>query len=231
MDLILKTLFNGGVNNGDLILECKDGEIKCHSGILGTVSKVFLDMISESNTEIPKRLKIDYTIKPMKFLLAIVYNSTAETYSNFHDTFVRETVATHLPEIKKKHVSLMDFKEYLEAKKFFQLPGPDVFPLEVVQGMTAATTINIVLNLQRIDMHQPLRQQMYQVIYDRYLFAAPGVDAFARFYEDPLLCKDLVDLYKRKLLQQAKDHALCPKNPGHNLKRKFEQISEVPPKQ
>ena len=69
---ILRTLYNNGENNGDILVKAKDGNLMCHSFVLENTSLYFKSQII-SNT-FDKTLQLNFNVETVNIVLNYLYS-------------------------------------------------------------------------------------------------------------------------------------------------------------
>ena len=71
---ILRTLYNNGENNGDILIKTKNGNLKCHSFVLENTSLYFRSQII--STTFDKTLQFDFNVEIVNIVMNYLYCET-----------------------------------------------------------------------------------------------------------------------------------------------------------
>lgn len=169
MDIIVKSLFAGGNNNGDLLVACNGGNFRCHSFVvchacptLKTMCEHALkEKLSGQETVL---MATEYSTEVMKYLISMLYDHTLGDKEHFRNFLVVKHEEVYTDPITKKEVTIQPYLndgfliEYIKAKDYFGIEyGCGSFPI----SPNIYFSLEILNKLPNLSIYDALKKCLY----------------------------------------------------------------------
>lgn len=204
MDIVIKSLFADGNNNGDVLVMCNGSSFRCHSFVICQVCPTLKTMYEHALKEkLPGQettlAATEYSIEVMKYLISMLYNQTLGDKEHFNKFLVREHEEKEIDPATKtiqRYLSDGFLIEYIKAKDYFGIDyGCKEFPI----SPNVYFTLEIISNLPALSIYEPLKNFLYEHIF-QYIDELDVDHPRASFlFDNPEMCKNVMRIYSKKV--------------------------------
>lgn len=209
MDIIVKSLFNDGYNDGDVTILTDDSEFQCHSFVICLACPTLKTMYEYAKKEKTGdnghvTMVSDCSTIVIKYLISTLYNHEMDNDNAFLEfvTELKDVVKvdpkTNIETtIKQLSVSSDRLIEYIKARDYYGVGQGERnnFPFT----MSVYNALWIIAKLPDMVIYDPLRKWLYDSVYTGLERIDLCDDQFSFVFEDPKMCKEIMLLYNKNV--------------------------------